>query len=68
MQTEYDENVWDYRKSPCEFYTVKMKKDVGLDDNGSDIEITLPAHLEAFILSNTQRIMNNFVREKKRFF
>ena len=39
-----------------------MKKDDGLDDD-YDIKNTLPAVLGAFILSNSKRIMNKFVRE-----
>ena len=37
-----------------------MKKDDGLDDD-CDIKNTLPAVLGAFILSNSKRIMNNFI-------
>ena len=39
-----------------------MKKDDGLDDD-CDVKNTLPAHLGAFILSNSKQIMNNFIRE-----
>ena len=63
MQTEYDENVSDYWKLPDGNYIVKMKKDDGLDDNDCDVKNTLPAQLGAFILSNSKRIMNNFIRE-----
>ena len=44
-----------------------MKKDDGLDDD-CDIKNTLPAVLGAFILSNSKRIMNNFVREINGFY
>ena len=44
-----------------------MKKDDGLDDD-CDIKITLPAILGAFILSNSKRIMNNFIREMNGFY
>ena len=67
MKTEFDENVLDYWKLPNENYTVKMKKDDGLDDD-CDIKNTLPAVLGAFILSNSKRIMNNFIREINGFF
>ena len=39
-----------------------MKEDNGLD-NACDIENTLLVHLGAFILSDSKRIMNNFIRE-----
>ena len=62
MKTEFDENVLDYWKLPNGNYIVKMKKDDGLDDD-CDIKNTLPAVLGAFILSNSKRIMDNFIRE-----
>ena len=58
MQTEYDETLLDYWKLPNINYKVKFKKDDGLDDNDCDIKHSLPAHLGAFILSNSKRIMN----------
>ena len=67
MKTEFDENVLDYWKLPNGNYFVKMKKDDGLDDD-CDIKNTLAAVLGAFILSNTKRIMNNFIREINRFY
>ena len=62
MKTEFDENILDYWKSPKGNCTVKMKEDDGLDDD-CDIKKTLPAVLGAFILSNSKRIMNNFIGE-----
>ena len=62
MKTEFDENVLDYWKLPNGNYIVKMKKDDGLDDD-CDIKNTLPAVLGAFILANSRRIMNRFIRE-----
>ena len=62
MKTEYDENVLDYWKLPNEIYIVKMIKDDGLDDD-CKVKNTLPAHLGAFIFSNSNRIMDNFIRE-----
>ena len=44
-----------------------MKKDDGLEDD-CDIENTLPAVLGAFILGNSRRIMNKFIREKNGFY
>ena len=67
MKTEFDENVLDYWKLPNGNYIVKMKRDDGLDDD-CDIKNTLPAVLGAFILSNSKRIMNNFIREINGFF
>ena len=66
MKTEFDENVLDYRKLPNGNYIVKVKKDDGLDDD-CDIKNTLPAVLGAFILSNSKRNMNKFLREIKGF-
>ena len=63
MQTEIDNYVIDYWKLPTGNYIVKMKKDDGIEDD-CDIKNILPAHLGAFILSNSKRTMNNFVREK----
>ena len=67
MRTEFDENVLDYWKLTNGNYIVKMKKDDGLDDD-CDIKNTLPAVLGAFILSNSKRIMNNFIREINGFY
>ena len=67
MKTEFDENVLDYWKLPNGNYIVKLKKDDGLDDD-CDIKNTLPAVLGAFILSNSKRIMNNFIREINGFY
>ena len=66
MKTEFDENVLDYWRLPNGNCIVKMKKDDGLDDN-CDIKNTLPAVSGAFILSNSKRIMNNFIREMNGF-
>ena len=59
MQTEYNDNVLDYRKLPNGNYSKKFKKDDGLDGD-NDVKNTLPYHLGAFILSISKRIMNNF--------
>ena len=63
MKTEFDENVLGYWNLPNESYIVKKRKDNGLDDDDYDIKNTLPAHLGAFILSNSKRISNNCIRE-----
>ena len=67
MKAEFDENVLEYWKLPNGNYFVKMKKDDGLDDD-CDIKNTLPAVSGAFILSNSKRIMNNFIREINGFY
>ena len=61
-QTEYDENVIEYWKIPKGIYIVEMKNDDGLNGDYR-VKITLPSHLGAFILSNSERIINNFIRE-----
>ena len=48
-------------------FIVKMKKDDGLDDD-CDIKNTLLAHSGGFILSNSKRIMHNFIREINGFY
>ena len=59
MQTEYDERVKDWKLSNIN-YIVKMIDDAGLEDEIEKIN-TMPSHLGAFILSNSKRIMNNFI-------
>ena len=60
MMTEYDERVLDYQKINHGNYIVKMKGDEGLEDEVNQVN-TLPLHLAVFILSNSKRIMNNFI-------
>ena len=60
MQTEYDERVLDYQKIIYGNYIVKMKDDEGLEDELKKAN-TLPLQLVVFILSNSKRIMNNFI-------
>ena len=67
MKTEYEKNVLDYLKLPNEFFFVKLRKDGGIDDD-CDIKITLPTHSGAFILNNSKRLMNNFIREINGFY
>ena len=62
MKTKFDENVLDLWKLPIGNFIVKMKKDDGLVDD-CDIKNTLPAVLGDFILGNSRRIMNNFIRQ-----
>ena len=67
METEYDENVLDYWRLPNGNYIVKLKKDDGLESD-NDVKNILPSHLGAFILTNSKRIMNNFIREINGFY
>ena len=67
MKTEFDEKFLDFWKLPNGNYIVKMKKDDGLDDD-CDIKNTSPAVLGAFILANSRRIMNKFIREINGFY
>ena len=67
METENDENVLDYWKLPKGNYIVKLKKDDGLEGD-NDVKNTLSSHLGAFILSNSKRIMNNFIKEINGFY
>ena len=60
MQTEYDERVKDYWKISGINYIVKMIDDAGLEDEVKKLN-TMPLHLGAFVLSNSKRIMNNFI-------
>ena len=60
MQTEYDERVLDYQKIIYGNYIVKMKNDEGLKDEMKKAN-TLPLQLAVFIISNSKRIMNNFI-------
>ena len=67
METEYDENVLDYWKIPNGNYIVKLKKDDGLEGD-NHVKNTIPSHLGAFILSNSKRIKNNFIRKINGFY
>ena len=60
MTTEYDERILDYQKINHGNYIVKMKVDEGLQDEVKKAN-TLPLQLAVFILSNSKRIMNNFL-------
>ena len=60
MMSEYDERVIDYWKISGINYIVKMIDDAGLEDEVKKLN-TMPLHLGAFVLSNSKRIMNNFI-------
>ena len=61
METEYDDSVLDYWKLPNGNYIVKLREDDGLDGD-NDVTNTLRSQLGAFILSNSERIMNKFIK------
>ena len=67
MQTEYDERVKDYWKISSINYIVKMVDDPGLEDEIKKVN-TMPLHLGAFVLSNSKRIMNNFIHAINGFY
>ena len=67
MQTEYDERVKDYWKISGIYYIVKMIDDAGVEDEVKKLK-TMPPHLGAFVLSNSKRIMNNFIHAINGFY
>ena len=60
MMTEYDERVKDYWKISGNNFIVKKIDDAGLEDEVKKLN-TMPLHLGRFVLSNSKRIMNNFI-------
>ena len=66
-QTEYDERVVDYWKISNINYIVKMIDNAGLEDQVKKLN-TMPLHLGAFVLSNSKRIMNNFIHAINGFY
>ena len=67
MISEYDERVKDYWKISGINYIVKMIDDAGLEDEIKKVN-TMPLHLGAFVLSNSTRIMNNFIHAINGFY
>ena len=67
MQREYDERVKDYWKISGINYIVKMIDDAGLEHEVKKLN-TMPLHLGTFVLSNSKRIMNNFIHAIKGFY
>ena len=67
MMTEYDERVLDYRKISYGNFIVKMKDDEGLEGEVKKVN-TLPLQLVVFILSNSKRIINNFIHAVDGFY
>ena len=66
MQTEYDERVEDYWKISGTNYIVKMVDNAGLEDEVKKLN-TMPLHLRAFVLSNSKRILKNFIHASNGF-
>ena len=58
--SEYDERVNDYWRISHGNYFVKLINDAGLGDEVKKLN-TIPLHLNAFVLSNSKRIMNDFI-------
>ena len=67
MMSEYDERVKHYWKISGINYIVKMLDDAGLEDEVKKLN-TMPLHLGAFVLSNSKRIMNNFIHAINGFY
>ena len=67
MQTECDERVKDFWKTSGINYIVNMIDDPGLEDEVKKLN-TMPLHLGAFVLSNSKRIMNNFIHAINGFY
>ena len=67
MMSEHDERVKDYWKISGNNYVVKMIDDNGLEDQVKKLN-TMPLHLGAFVLSNSKRIMNNFIHAINGFY
>ena len=66
MVSEYDERVKAYWKTSGNYFIVKMIDDAGLEDEVRKLN-TMPLHLGAFVLSNSKRIVNNYIQATNRF-
>ena len=60
MHTECDEQVLGYQRINYRNYIVKMKDDESLQNEVYKVN-TMPLYLGAFVLSNSKRIMKNFI-------
>ena len=60
MMTEKDERVKYYWRISNGKYFVEMIDDAGLEEEVKKLN-TMPLHLGAFVLSNSKRIMNDFI-------
>ena len=61
MMDNYDERVKDYWKISGIKYIVKMIDDPGCEDEVKKLN-TMPLQIGVFVLSNSKRIMNNFIQ------
>ena len=59
--------VKDYGKISGLNYIVKIIDDAGLEDEVKKLN-TMPLHLGAFVISNSKRVMNNFIHAINGFF
>ena len=67
MMSEHDERVKDYWKISGINYIVKMIDDAGMEDEVKKLN-TMPLHLGTFVLSNSKRIMKNFLHAINGFY
>ena len=67
LMSEYDERVKRYWKISGINYIVKMADDAGLEDEVKKLN-TMALHIGAFVLSNSKRIMNNYIHAFSRFY
>ena len=67
MMREYDERVKDYWRISHGNYIVKMTDDAGLGDEVKKLN-AMPLHVGAFVLSNSKRIMNNYIHAINGFY
>ena len=67
METGYDDIVLEYWRLPNGNFSVKLRKDDELGGH-NDVKNALLSHLKAFILSNSKRILKNFIREINGFY
>ena len=67
MLSQYDEKVKDYWKIGYGKYIGKNIDDVGLEDIAKKLN-TMPLDLSSFALSNSKRIMNNFIHAINGFY
>ena len=58
--TEYDERILDSYKISYGKYIVKLKDDEGIEYEVKKVD-TISLQLAVFILSNSKRILNNFI-------
>ena len=67
MMTEYDGRVLDYQKNNYDNFIEKMKDDEGVQDEVRKVH-TMPLQTGAFVLSNSGRFMNKFIRSIDGFY